>query len=265
MRAPVTATTVRRRAADGTTRTAPDVVVTEAPLALSLDGEALAVLMRTPGHDVELVLGLLGAEGVVKALSDVASVVQSYAEDAADGALDVRLVTPSPRALRQRAERTWLSSSSCGICSRRTLEDLHHRAPPFDAAPRLDPELVAALPARLRAHQPLFDETGGLHGVGVFDEGGAPQVVREDVGRHNAVDKCVGHFLVEERAWPRTPILVVSGRVSYEIVEKALVARIPAIVAVSAPSSLAIEVAAHSRLSLYGFVRGGALTQYTGT
>lgn len=264
MRAPVTTTTVQRHAADGSTSTCPDLVVTEAPLALSLDGEALAVLMRTPGHDVELVLGLLRAEGVVGALADVASVVQSYATSGDDGALDVRLVAPSPRAARQRAERTWLTSTSCGVCGKRTLEDLHHRAPPFAAAPRLDPQLVAGLPARLRAHQPLFDQTGGLHGVAVFDDTGDPWVVREDVGRHNAVDKCVGHFLVEERAWPRTPILVVSGRVSFEIVEKALVARIPAIVAVSAPSSLAIEVAAHSRMSLYGFVRGGALTQYTG-
>lgn len=264
MRAPITPIPVERRAADGTTTTTTDVVVTEAPLALMLDGEPLAVLMRTPGHDVELVLGLLRAEGVVRELSDVAAVLQSYAEDHADGVLDVRLVEPSPRATRQRAERTWLSSTSCGVCGKRTLEDLHHRAPPFPAAPRLDPELIASLPARLRAHQPVFDQTGGLHGVAVFDDAGEPHVVREDVGRHNAVDKCVGHFMVEERAWPRTPILVVSGRVSFEIVEKALVARIPAIVAVSAPSSLAIEVAARSRMSLYGFVRGGALTQYTG-
>ncbi len=263
MTGPITSVRVRRGdAAGGETTERDDEVVTEAALEIRLDGEPLAVLMRTPGHDVELALGLLRAEGVIARPEDVLSAVRCSAEDE-ESTLDVRLARPAEAADRRRAERALLSSSSCGVCGKRTLEDLHHRAPPFPAdLPDLDPALIAALPGRLREAQPVFTRTGGLHGAALFDADGHPRVTREDVGRHNAVDKCIGHFLATETPWPEMPILVVSGRVSFEIVEKALVARVPTLVAVSAPSSLAIEVAARSGMRLYGFVRGGGYNRY---
>lgn len=240
-------------------------MVTEAALEIRLDGEPLAVVMRTPGHDVELALGLLRAEGLIAHLDDVVSVVRCNADDE-DSTVDVRLARPAGAAARRRAEHALVSSSSCGVCGKRTLEDLHHRAPPFAPSAAPDPSLVAALPGRLRGLQPVFARTGGLHGVAVFAAATAssPLVAREDVGRHNAVDKCVGHLLSREAPWPTAAVLVVSGRVSFEIVEKALVARIPTVVAVSAPSSLAIEVAARSGMRLYGFVRDGGFNQYAG-
>ncbi len=236
-----------------------DAVATEEPIALRVDGAEWTVVMRTPGHDLELAVGLLWAEGVIADAADIASVLRC--EDAPeDEVIDVRR-TPSAQA-RPPPPRSLLSSTSCGVCGKRAIEDLSIRTPPFRAQRPHDPRLLAGLPERLRQGQALFDQTGGLHAAGVFQGSGELLVLREDVGRHNAVDKCVGHLVLNERARTHT-ILVVSGRVSIEIVQKAWVAGIQTVVAVSAPSSLAVSLARASGLALFGFARGGAINAYT--
>jgi FdhD protein len=233
-----------------------DRVAVEEPLEIRVNGAPLAVVMRTPGHDVDLVAGLLLAEEVVRSTGDLLTIAacdENVVEVQLTGSTDTR-----------RAERSLLTSSSCGVCGKRTIESLHASAPAFEHAPEIDPELISLLPDRLREVQELFAETGGLHGAAVFDQKGELVVVREDVGRHNAVDKCLGHLFLRERL-PLTSVgLIVSGRVSFEIVQKALVARVPLIAAVSAPSSLAVELARASNMALVGFVRGGGFNVYAG-
>lgn len=235
-----------------------DAVAAEEPIALRVDGAEWAVVMRTPGHDLELAVGLLWAEGVITDPADIASVLRCE-DTPEDQVVDVRR-TEAARA-RPPPARTLMSSSSCGVCGKRAIEDLTIRTPPLPPQRPHDPLLLAGLPERLRQGQSLFDQTGGLHAAGIFGPSGALLVLREDVGRHNAVDKCVGHLVLSERARTDT-ILVVSGRVSFEIVQKALVAGIPTVVAVSAPSSLAVSLARASGIALYGFARGGAVNAY---
>lgn len=235
-----------------------DRVVIEEPLEIRLDGSPLAVVMRTPGHDVELAAGLLRAEELVSSSEDFVAIAHCAGED---NILDVVLARKN--ALQEaRAKRSLLTSSSCGVCGKRTIESLQASAPPFESTPKIDLDLVRGLPDSLRAAQAVFAETGGLHAAAIFDEQGRCLVLREDVGRHNAVDKCCG-FLLLRNALPGA-MLMVSGRVSFEIVQKALVSRIPLIAAVSAPSSLAIELARASNMALCGFVRGGDLNVYCG-
>lgn len=237
-----------------------DRVAIEEPLEIRLDRSALAVIMRTPGHDSELVAGLLHAEELVRTSSDLASIAHCTDDE---NTIEVHSAEGRRRS-RAKAERSLLTTSSCGLCGKLTIESLHTSAPPFAAFPRLDPELVHALPGRLRGVQEIFEQTGGLHAAAIFDRTGALVVCREDVGRHNAVDKCVGHLLLRDQLPLEGATLVVSGRASYEIVQKALVARIPAVVAVSAPSSLAVELARASKMFLAGFVRGDSFNVYAG-
>jgi formate dehydrogenase accessory protein FdhD len=257
--------------ADGAFSSRADAVATEEPLEIRLAGEPLAVVMRTPGHDLDLTAGFLAAEGIVRAARDLAALRHCHQGTDPEllNVVDVTLAgarAEGAEALmaRRRAERATITSTSCGVCGKRSIEALHCDAPPFEAPPRLDPAVILALPARLRAAQVVFHATGGLHAAAVFSAQGDLLVAREDVGRHNAVDKCVGHLLLQERAPEPGMILMVSGRTSFEIVQKALSARIQTVLAVSAPSSLAVELAGASRMGLVGFLRGGAFNVYAG-
>ncbi len=254
----------------GSLQSRPDAVAVEEPLEIRLQDEALAVVMRTPGHDLELAAGFLLAEGIVAEADDL--VTLRHCEDGTDEAYEnvVNATLSGARAesagsllARRKAERSTVTSASCGVCGKRSIESLQVDAPPFDAQPELQAESFLVMPHRLREAQAVFDKTGGLHAAGVFDSDGQLLVVREDIGRHNAVDKCVGYLLMREMLPMQGATLMVSGRCSFEIVQKALLARIQTICAVSAPSSLAIELADKSRMGLLGFVREGSLNVYT--
>jgi FdhD protein len=249
----------------------PDRVVTEEPLEIRLAGEALAVVMRTPGHDLELTAGFLLAEQIIVDGDDLGTIRHCQTgDDATEGnVVDVRL-TPTRASqaaallATRKAERSTVTSASCGVCGKMTIESLGASCPAFDKAPVLNPLSILPLPDRLRAAQKIFDATGGLHGAGIFDAAGELLVAREDVGRHNAVDKCIGALLLTERLPIKNATLVVSGRTSFEIIQKALIARVQTVVAVSAPSSLAVELAKSSNMALVGFTRGQSLNVYAG-
>lgn len=254
---------------NGAWRRRGDQVAAEEPLQLLLDGAPLSIVMRTPGHDYELAHGLLLAERVIRAASDVDRVLIS-AESPEPGAeavllesnaIDVRLRAGTAG---RRPERSFLSSSACGVCGQTTTDDLALDFPPLPAPPPLDPAVMAGLPDRLREAQAVFDQTGGLHAAGLFTLSGNMVVVREDIGRHNAVDKVVGRALLDGLLPGSGLLLAVSGRAGYELVQKAVAAAIPALVAVGAPSSLAVMVARRFGLVLCGFTRHGAFNLYSG-
>ncbi|REF01087.1 formate dehydrogenase accessory sulfurtransferase FdhD [Thermomonospora umbrina] len=254
---------LRLRAAEEPIRR-PDTLAVEEPLEIRVAGRPLTVTMRTPGDDFDLVAGFLAAEGVIAGPADLATM--RYCADATEqNVLDVLLadgVAP-PGALTERAFPT---TSACGVCGKQSIEALRSRAP-YDLAAdavRVDPRVLSTLPERLRAAQRVFDRTGGLHAAGLFDASGEPLVVREDVGRHNAVDKAVGWALREDLLPLSGRILMVSGRASFELVQKALHAGIPVLAAVSAPSSLAALLAEESGMTLVGFLRGESMNVYTG-
>ncbi len=236
-------------------------VVVEEPLELSLDGAPLAVTMRTPGDDLELAAGFVLTEGIVADFGAVASIAHC---DANENSVEIRLEPGAP-GVRLPDARHFLASSSCGVCGKATLEALRVRAPALHADPlRVDAALLTSLPARLREAQRLFGETGALHAAGLFDARGALLCAREDVGRHNAVDKVIGWAALEGRLPLAGTILLASGRLGFEIAQKAWVAGIPMLAAISGPSSLAVELARESGMTLAAFVRGEALNVYAG-
>lgn len=245
-------------------RAAEDDVVREEPLEIQLGGAPLAVVMRTPGNDEELALGLLLNEGIIGTPDEVVSIRHcslATAPEAEGNVLRVRLrrgVKVDLRALR----RNLYASSSCGLCGKATIDNALRAAPPLEDGSRFTPDFFHPLPERLRAAQDVFARTGGLHAAGLFDGDGALVVVREDIGRHNAVDKVVGWAARHHRGPLSGHVLAVSGRISYEIAQKALAARIPVVAAVSAPSSLAVQLAEKSGLTLVGFLRGDRLNVY---
>lgn len=243
-----------------------DQLAAEEPLELRVDGAPLTVMMRTPGCDRELVLGFLSGEGIIRRASDISSVtaVPNGEHPHLENVIDVRL-GPSAPGVDARWQRNFLSASSCGLCGVSTIEAIHQSAPPLAESDwRVAPDVLYGLDARLRAEQAIFSRTGGLHACGLFTLAGEAVVVREDVGRHNAVDKVIG-FAVEHDLLPLDRhILMVSGRTSFEIVQKALQARIPILAAVSAPSSLARDLAQASNQTLIGFLRGRQLNVYSG-
>ena len=252
------------RVADAKTESARDRVAHEEPLEIQLGAAALAVVMRTPGDDVELVTGFLLTERVVESLADVESV--RHCSEAADPEAEdnvVRVVLrPGVRTDLEKLRRNLFASSSCGVCGKATLENALATAAPLDDPARIEASLLLALPERLRAAQRGFDETGGLHAAGLFDGAGQLLVAREDVGRHNAVDKVIGWAARAGRMPLAGHLLVVSGRASFEIVQKALAARIPIVAAVSAPSSLAVALAESAGIALIGFLRGRGFNVY---
>lgn len=242
----------------------------EEPLEIRLDRRSLAVIMRTPGHDHELACGFLFTEGIIKSLDDILSI-----EDAVDAdglplanVVDVALRS-SPADLANPTDapafqRHFAVSASCGLCGKNSIADLLCNVPPLaiDDA-RISAAIIYNLTAQLRARQDVFSHTGGLHAAGLFTSAGELYLLREDVGRHNAVDKLIGHGLLHH-ALPYTHhVLLVSGRTSFEIIQKALLARIPCIAAISAPSSLAVELANDSGITLIGFLRDHAMNVYT--
>ena len=229
-----------------------DVVAVEEPLEIRIAGRPVAVTMRTPGHDEELALGFALSEGLrPRGAHPPADLAANTIE------LDAPGFDPS------RLARSFYTSSSCGVCGKGALEAVEVEAPRIEGDLRVDAALIASLPDRLREAQPGFAATGGLHATGLFDEAGALLCVREDVGRHNAFDKVVGCAFGEGRLPLARSLVCVSGRLSFELVQKAAVAGCPVLVAVGAPSSLAVELAGDRGVTLCGFVRGGRMNIYT--
>jgi FdhD protein len=247
----------------------PDSLAAEEPLELRVDGHALAVTMRTPGDDVELAHGFLLSEGVIGARSDVDTARYCDGKDDEGrntyNVLDVALATDVPPP-DPGVERRFYTTSSCGVCGKAALDavKLTTRFPPAGDGCLLDPEILATLPDVLRERQRVFATTGGLHGAGLFTAAGEVLAVREDVGRHNAVDKVLGWALLQERIPLAGTVLLVSGRASFELVQKAAMAGVPALAAVSAPSSLAVDLAAEQGMTLVGFLRGETMNVYAG-
>jgi FdhD protein len=250
----------RRR--DGRSESSADVVAAEEPLEIRLGGERVAVTMRTPGpgEDIELAVGFLSGEGIIDP-TDVAT-VREYPPRADGGVVDV--------ILREGAEpkdgwqRNFYATSSCGVCGKASIEAVRVAAPAVPDGPTVAAEVIYSLPDRLRAKQRVFERTGGLHAAGLFTPEGELLVLREDVGRHNAVDKAIGRALLRADVLDRVAVLQVSGRASFELVQKALVAGIPIITAVSAPSSLAVRLARESNMTLVGFLRETGFNVYAG-
>ena len=244
-----------------------DVAAVEEPLEIRLHDRSFAVIMRTPGADRHLAAGFLLAEGLVTTADDIGAVEHCRHPDHPEvhNVVNVFLLGDAAKALPQKLDerRNVLANSSCGICGRVTIESLQTRAEPLAITTFVSRDAVLALPAQLRARQPLFDETGALHAAAVFSPGGKCVAVAEDVGRHNAVDKVVGELLLDGRLPLAGHALAVSGRSSYEIVQKAWLAGIEIISAVSAPSSLAIDLAAEAGITLIGFARANSFNIYS--
>lgn len=242
-----------------------DVAATEEPLEIRLEGAPFVVTMRTPGADRELAAGFLLAERIIAGPDDLGTIQHCTDPDAAAGnVLNVTLTgQASARATAALATRRLVTTTSaCGVCGRQSIDDLMAGITPVECAWSVPRAVISMLPDRLRAAQSAFDATGGLHAAGLFDRSGSLTAVAEDVGRHNAVDKVIGSQILVERFPLGDRILFVSGRTSFEIIQKAVAARIPVVAAVSAPTSLAIELARDARVTLLGFVRGGGFNIY---
>jgi FdhD protein len=267
LRRTVTATRVLAvRDRDGFER--PDRLATEEPMEIRAEGPgqapvSIAVTMRTPGHDFELAVGFLCTEGLIHSRDDVASVVYCDLPPGEQqfNVVTVRLARPfDPESVK----RNFYTTSSCGVCGKASLEQVQLSCTPVASGPSVPASVIAGLPGALRETQRIFEQTGGLHASGLFTPDGEVLSVREDVGRHNAVDKLVGEALLGGDLPLSERILMVSGRVSFEIVQKAAMAGVPMICAVSAPSSLAVESARELGMTVVGFVRGSSFNVYTG-
>ncbi|MHB8614380.1 MAG: formate dehydrogenase accessory sulfurtransferase FdhD [Candidatus Dormibacteraceae bacterium] len=250
----------------------PDAVVTEEPLQLMLEGKPLSVVMRTPGHDLELCLGLMFAEGILRSLDEL-KLIRISAESGETEArirvepdlvesnqVDVLLAGEA----RRKPERSMLSSSACGVCGTVLIEDLRRDLAALPDGPRVAPSILPGMVEVLREGQDVFDRTGGLHAAGLFSAKGKLSQLREDVGRHNAVDKVVGRALLDGALPAAGAVLVVSGRAGYEIVQKSISAGIPVLAAVGAPSSLAVALAREFNQTLVGFLHRDRFNVYSG-
>ncbi len=238
-----------------------DEVAREEPLEIRVDGQSFLVTMRTPGHDQDLALGLLFSERIVSRFSEVRE-IRPNPRNRSGNSLDVFL-DPGVSVARERFARRGFVSSSCGLCGLESIRAIRHQFPAVRSSLRISAGLLLQLPGRLRAAQSDFARTGGLHAAGIFTAGGELLVAREDIGRHNAVDKVIGHGLRQGWLPYADHILVVSGRASFEIMQKALAARVPVVAAVSAPSSLAVEFARAAGQTLFGFLREERLNVYS--
>jgi FdhD protein len=244
-----------------------DLLAAEEPLEIRAEGPdqaatQIAVTMRTPGHDAELAVGFLFTEGLIRTRDDLQKppIRELAVEGGAGNVVTVRLA----RAFdAERLKRNFYATSSCGICGKASLEHLHAAAPRLDSRLRMGRSLLTRLPDTLRRAQAAFERTGGLHAAGAFDRDGGLVLVREDVGRHNALDKVIGRMLLERQVPLADRVLLLSGRVSFELVQKAAMAGSPILCAVSAPSSLAVQAADRLGMTVVGFLRGDAFNVYT--
>ena len=245
-----------------------DTLAGEEPLEIRVGGRSLAVTMRTPGADFDLAAGFLVSEGVVAATEELVALRYCAGETEGVNTFNVLDATLAPHVAPpgESTARAFFTTSSCGLCGKASIDAVRTRSrfePPDDSL-RVSSDLLVTLPARLRASQRVFDTTGGLHAAALFDPTGELLVLREDVGRHNAVDKIVGWALREGRLPLRDAILLVSGRASFELVQKAVMAGLPMMCAVSAPSSLAVDLSRESGISLVGFLREPSMVVYAG-
>jgi FdhD protein len=247
---------------------APDVAVVEEPLEIRLNGMPFVVIMRTPGADRELAAGFLFSERIIGSADDLGIIRHCVDEHGENAPNVVNVALASSRSADVDSivagRRPVAATSACGVCGRRTIDDLMTGVEPVRVTWRVPARLIDTMPGVLRAAQDAFSETGGLHAAGLFDRAGHLVASAEDVGRHNAVDKVIGAQLLMERVPLDERLLFVSGRAGYEIVQKALVARVPIVASVSAPSSLAIDLAREGGITLLGFVRGDSFNVYTG-
>ena len=251
---------------------APDAVVTEEPLQLMLQGKPLSVVMRTPGQDIELCVGLMFSEGIVRSLDEVRLIrISAEAGEIEEGIrFEADLVESNQvdmhlaGAPRRKPERSMLSSSACGVCGTLLIEDLRRDLAALPDGLEVEASMLPGLVDRLREGQGVFERTGGLHAAGLFSADGKLLYLREDIGRHNAVDKVVGRALLDGALPAATSVLVVSGRAGYEIVQKSISAGIPVLAAVGAPSSLAVALAREFNQTLIGFLRGDRFNVYAG-
>jgi FdhD protein len=238
-----------------------DELAEEEPLEIRVRGRAISITMRTPGNDDELAAGFLFSEGMVHRRADIMG-IEPCAKNEFGNTIDV-LLAPDVVVDFARLTRHVFASSSCGICGKATIDSILQDLSPIESTLSIDAKLIAGLPAIMHAQQQVFHRTGGLHAAALFDASGKQIVLREDVGRHNAVDKVIGHALMNDLVPLDRHVLLVSGRSSFEIMQKSLVARIPIVAAVSAPSSLAVEFAERSGQTLIGFLREGRMNLYT--
>jgi FdhD protein len=243
-----------------TARDLEDDLAEEEPLEIRVRGRAISVTMRTPGHDDELALGFLLTEGIIRGPRDVLRVEPCERNE--EGNLLNVVLAPDVPVDFERLTRHVFASSSCGLCGKATIDAIRSQFPAVTSDITIDPEVIARLPEIMRAAQATFDRTGGLHAAALFDAQGRLIVLREDVGRHNAVDKVVGYCLLNGPFPPEQHVLLVSGRSSFEIMQKALAARVPVVASVSAPSSLAANFARESGQTLIGFLRGRRMNVY---
>jgi FdhD protein len=251
---------------DGGASECQDHIAVEEPLEIRLGGLSLSVTMRTPGADEELIAGFLFSEGIITGADDL-DVIAPYRgpdEDPQLGNVMNVLLRGNTRVARERLRRNFVASSSCGLCGKATIEALQATLPRVCSDIRIPPERFHRLAVAMHEAQSTFEKTGALHAAGLFDSEGRLIVLREDIGRHNAVDKVIGHMVLSRRVPLDRHVLMVSGRVSFEIVQKTLTARIPALAAVSAPSSMAVQMALAADMTLVGFVRPGGFNLYAG-
>jgi FdhD protein len=237
-----------------------DQVAVEEPLEIRVDTRSVSVTMRTPGHDEELAAGFLVTEGLIRKRGDIRE-IKRYQRNEQSNVVDVFLA-PNTKIDFARLTRHVFASSSCGLCGKATIETVHQHFKPIKKAPRVTPATLARIAAHLSSVQETFAQTGGLHAAAIYTTNGNLVIAREDIGRHNAVDKVIGHGFLKSLLPFDRHILLVSGRASFEILQKALAARIPIVAAVSAPSSLAVEFAESSGQTLVGFLRDGRMNVY---
>jgi len=237
----------------------------EEPLEIRIHDRPVTVTMRTPGDDRDLAAGFLFTEGIVRQSQDLGTIRHcATAEDPDErNVVNVTLAPGVPFDL-ERLRRNFFGNSSCGLCGKAAIEQIRTEAPPLESSLKVSPTMILRLPPVLREAQEVFEKTGGLHAAGIFDASGKLVVAREDIGRHNAVDKSIGAMLLQDRVPLNRHILLVSGRASFEILQKALMASISVVCAVSAPSSLAVEFARECGMTLVGFLRGEEMNVYAG-
>ena len=241
-----------------------DEVAVEKPLEIRIEGKSIAVLMRTPGHDRELAAGFVLTEGIVRDRSEIFEITSCLTtEQRAGNIVEITLTDPA-KFDAAKLSRHVFSSSSCGICGKVTIEAALRQFPPIGESPKLKAQTLLGLPQKLAAAQKTFQRTGGLHACALFNSSGDLLLLREDVGRHNALDKLIGHQLLAKRLPLGNFILLLSGRVSFEMTQKALAAGIAVIAAISAPTSLAVEFARANNQTLIGFLRGETMNVYAG-